>query len=257
MKTLFFAFTLHAPWPLDLPKGRIVEEQERHLTLCFVGNSDADLTAFPPPPFSFGPVGRFNQCLFLPEKNPRVVAWNMEWFSKPPIFEYRSLLLKWLSINDIQAKDSREFLAHVTLARSPFNQEEWLKSFSPLPFYICAVHLFESLGYSHYRSLAHYPFTAPFIEIEHTADRAFIIQGEDLPMLYLHATIALAFHFPQLLDFFTVPEKLNSLETIVQGLNHLIFCADKEVGSPYKAVSHHGKIGEKNGLLTWEMIVDV
>jgi RNA 2',3'-cyclic 3'-phosphodiesterase len=37
----------------------------------------------------------------------------------------------------------------------------------------------------------------------------------------------------------------------------MVTASDVEVGCPFKAVSYHGEIHESNGLLQWEMIVDV
>ena len=36
-KRLFFGFEVKAPWPQGLPKGRILKEDQRHITIAFLG----------------------------------------------------------------------------------------------------------------------------------------------------------------------------------------------------------------------------
>jgi hypothetical protein len=95
----------------------------------------------------------------------------------------------------------------------------------------------------------------PFKEIEHTADLAFQLHAESIPALCQNAFTALAFHFPQLIQFKQEPPTLK--EKIISTLNYALAKADAALGCPFKAVSHHGEIKEKDGLLSWEMIVDV
>jgi hypothetical protein len=40
-------------------------------------------------------------------------------------------------------------------------------------------------------------------------------------------------------------------------LNEAIARVDEQMGTPFKAVSFHGDIQEEEGVLKWEMIVDV
>lgn len=253
---LFIAFGIEAPWPFHFPEGRIIVEKDRHLTLVFIGKTEKTLQNFPIPSFDIGLAGKFDKCLFLPTHQPRVVAWHADWLEKKEIETYRLALCHWLQKQEIILSDRKEFLSHVTLARSPFNIAHWQQHFSPLPFYLSGIHLFKSLGFSQYESLSHHTLIAPFEEIEHTADRAFLIRGKTLRTLYDHAMIALAFHYPSLLNY-SIFEKCESLQEVIAALNQSIFLADKEIGAPYKAVSHHGHIKEQPKYLEWEMIVDV
>ncbi len=38
-KRLFFGAEVSAPWPKELPQGRVLEEKARHLTLAFLGET--------------------------------------------------------------------------------------------------------------------------------------------------------------------------------------------------------------------------
>ncbi len=101
-KRLFFAIEVHSPWPKPLPKGRIVNEQYRHVTLAFLGNIDFDkleplLPELPAFPFQIGLVGKFDRCLFLPPKRPNVVSWHIQWLEKfQSLLEYREELISFL-----------------------------------------------------------------------------------------------------------------------------------------------------------------
>lgn len=257
MKRIFFGFEIEAPWPIDYPKGHVLEEKERHFTLVFLGNVDPaaimqNLNSIPLPVFKIAPAGYFDKVLLLPAGHPRVVAWHAKWFLEGlEIDQYQKRLLDWLE--DLNYKvDRRPLLSHVTVARAPFEEEEWLKAFSPLPCMIKALHLYESIGNLHYSSLWQFPFTPPFEEIEHTADVAFIIYGSNFQQLYLNAAIALSFKFPPLLDFLT-EKMLHDLNEVVRELNQLISITDQKIGCPFKAVSYHGEFKNQK----WQMIVDV
>lgn len=196
-----------------------------------------DLTAFPKPPFSIGKGGFFNKTINL----AHVIAWHIHWFENG-LLEYQKQLIEWLGLKD-------RFLSHVTLARKPCDEHGWQNAFQPLPMYVRNINLYESLGHSEYKILWQYPMLAPFEEIEHTADIAFIVRGN----LYLHAQLALAFHYPQMIRYFDLRE-INGLDTIVTALNQILARVDGEIGCPFKAVSFHGtKISSGE----WEMIVDV
>jgi 2'-5' RNA ligase len=255
---LFFAMEVHAPWPLQYPQGRVLQEKNRHLTLAFIGQTENELIPFPIPTFQMGFVGRFDSCVFLPRAHPRVAAWNIQWLENVEVLmEYRKSLISWLRGKNILVKEHPEFLSHVTIARAPFDLKEWKHQFLPMPLYVSSVQLFKSLGFSEYESISSYPLILPFEEIEHTADRAFLVRGRDMNHLYQHALVALAFHFPELLDFLAEVPTLKSIQEVVKTLNQTIFFADKEVGCPYKAVSHHGKMFERDSYIEWEMIIDV
>jgi len=261
-KRLFFGFEVVAPWPTQFPHGRLLEEPDRHFTLIFLGNTDYTklsnaLPAFPTPPFIIGPTGQFDQCQFLPAQYPRLVAWHIDWLEECSLFDtYYSSCIDWLKAQGFVPHERGSLLPHVTLCRAPFNLKQWKKNFSKLPLIISSLHLYESLGHSKYASCWKYPFICPFEEVDHTADIAFLIHGENLRQLHKNAFVALAFKFPPFLDFYSTPPQINSLEDIIIHLNHAIALADGTIGCPFKAVSYHGEIIEKE-YFTWEMIVDV
>ena len=265
IKRLFFAFEIHAPWPESLPPGRWIQEDLRHLTLSFLGNISfpelqKQLPSIPLPSFHIGKAGFFDRCLFLPLRYPHAVAWNIQWLdNKNSINLYQEELSQWLLLhNFIHKKNHRDFSAHVTLARPPFHPKEWTKSFSPLPLYADRLHLYESLGYSQYRSLWSFSLLPPFTEIEHTADIAFHVYGTTIQELYQHAELALCFQFPSLLPFRKPLENPTNLETVITQLNASIAHADAEIGCPFKGVSFHEKIEQTSQqIYKWEMIVDV
>jgi len=253
-KRLFFGFSIEEPWPHLYPKGRILDEKSRHLTFAFLGNVPYDnlqkaLEKFPIPPFQIGPVGICDQLLFL----KRVVAQHVRWLvdgEKLKLFV--SEVHKWLTLLGYSI-DTRPFLSHVTLARAPFNEEEWTSWFEPLPCMVTGIHLYESVGNLTYRSIWEFPILAPFKEIEHTADIAFHIRGKNLSELYLHAAVAMSFKFPPFLKYIKTTDA-KDLNQVVKALNQMITECDLEIGCPFKAVSYHTQLVEGEH---WEMIVDV
>ena len=256
-KRLFFGFHVDAPWPSPLPSGRIIPENSRHCTLAFLGNYDyqqlADaMHSMPSLPFSIGKTGFFDQCLFLPEKHPHVAAWHAKWFdSADMVKKMQQELVDWLKM-----ESKKEWLCHVTIARAPFDKQEWQQAFQPLPFIITHLHLYESFPESNYKSLWSKPFIAPFEEFEHTADIAFAIRGSSVQQIFWNAFTALCWRFPPLLSFKQEVEA-NTLDDVIIALNHLIGLADEQFGCPYKAISFHGDLKQKQEFLEWEMIVDV
>lgn len=254
---IFLGLEIDAPWPHDYPAGRLLEEKERHLTLAFLGNVDEAplleaLETIPKPPFVRGQVGFFDKLLFLPNEHPRVAALHIQWLLDGAILStYQITLLNWLEKLGYKV-DRRPLLSHVTVARAPFKQAEWEKAFTPLPCLVKALHLYESVGNLHYHSRWKIDFSLPFEEIEHTADIAFLIRGENFDQLYIHAGLALCFKFPPLLKYLRV-RPMSDLLHVIRALNELISIADLEIGVPFKAVSYHGAF-ENN---CWQMIVDV
>ncbi|MBN9378811.1 MAG: hypothetical protein BGO14_03635 [Chlamydiales bacterium 38-26] len=262
-KRAFFAFDTHAPWPETLPSGRLLKAEDRHMTLAFLGEVDESqllhkLKEFPPPPFQVGLAGFFSACVFLPPLHPNVVAWNIQWLDEDKqLIHYRAHFLEWLKSIGFHAKETNpDWLCHVTLSRKPFEKEQWLHSFTPLPFFISNIHLYESLGHSAYTPLWTYPLISPFEEIEHTADIAYLIKGENLGQIYLHALAALAFRFPAFLAY-KKPKNFENLDDVIIGLNDVISETDAHIGCPFKAISFHGQLEQDDSILKWEMIVDV
>ncbi len=251
-----------APWPESFPSGSLLSESSRHLTLAFLGEIESSqvfshLSTFPKPTFTMGLAGYFDRPLFLPPQSPRVAAWHIRCYEEKGLLKcFQEEIVQWLKEKGMTPKEkNREFLPHVTLARSPFLVSEWKQAFEKLPLFLGDVHLYESLGHSQYKVLWSHSILPPFEEFEHTADIAFLIRGRDFSELHLHAQLALSFHCPSLLNYFTF-EPIESLEEIVVSLNRMIALLDQDIGSPFKAISYHGSIKEKHNL-EWEMIVDV
>ncbi|MGE5196350.1 MAG: hypothetical protein ACM3JI_03360 [Anaerolineae bacterium] len=262
-KRVFFGASVEVFWPEKLPKGRLIPEDSRHMTIAFLGQVpwkklEEELAAIPKLPFHIGPVGFFDKLLFLPEKTPRVVAWHITWLEgHEQMRNLQAALMQWLKHQGYRI-DEGPFLSHLSLARAPFDCEEWEESFHQLPLFIKGLHLYESVGHLNYKPLWSHPLIPPFKEVDHVADIAFHIYAENFQQLYLHAQHALVFKYPELLSYISSKREIDSLDTIILNLNKLIAQADQEIGTPFKAVSFHGKIEqESNQTLHWEMIVDV
>lgn len=196
-----------------------------------------DLSSFPKLPFSIGLAGIFDQSLSL----DHVIAWHIHWLEMG-VYDYQKELVEWLGLKS-------RFLSHVTLPRKPCDEEKWKSSFRPLPLFVKNINLYESLGFSKYKVLWQYPLHAPFEEIEHTADIAFIVRGD----LFLHAQLALAFYFPPMLRYYD-SRKITDFDAIVAALNAILAKVDGEIGCLFKAISFHGT---EKPTEEWEMIVDV
>lgn len=261
LKRLFFALEIEAPWPDNFPNGRLLKKTDRHLTVAFLGQLPfsflkEQLKDFPQPPCQMSLAGICNDLLFLPEKEPRVVAAHVEWLSRIEFSSYFNQIQHWLYFHKLPV-ENRSFLSHVTIARSPFIPEEWKKSFIPFPIIARAIHLYETVNSLKYRSLWHLDMTCPFEEIEHTADIAFIIRGKTFQDLFKHAQIALSFNCIDFIYYFS-DELVENLDKIIMKLNEKIARMDSEMGCSFKAISFHSKLTkDSNDLLQWEMIVDV
>lgn len=260
-KRLFFALEVQAAWMNPLPKGRILKEEQRHVTLAFLGNQSLsqiqkNLESFPSLSL-LGLAGTCDYLLFLPKRTPRVVAAHIDWTDPQAFLHIYQELSTWLIAHGYQV-DTREILSHVTLARAPINEKKWREAFFSFPLIAKTLHLYESLGNLNYRPIWSLPFIPPIEEIEHTADIAFNIRGKDVQQLFLHAQLALAFKFPGMLHYLSDAGGINCLDDLIIKLNGDVSRADAEIGCPFKAISFHGKISQKDGgPMLWEMIVDV
>lgn len=257
IKRLFFGLEVLAPWSDHLPKARIVAPEFRHITLAFLGSQSFSeleriLPHLPAPLLNIGTAAQLSHTLFL----SNVVSYGVKWYTHYNRVEaLKESLDHWLK-SEGYSVDERPFLPHVTMGREPFDKKEWEENFTPLPMITKSVHLYESSGNLHYQSLWEYPILPPFEEMEHTADIAFRIRGEDLNEIYLNAATALAFHCPALVRYIT-PLALESLDDVIIELNRLIARVDVIEGVPFKAVSFHGSLQEVDDFKVWEMIVDV
>ncbi|MDP1835777.1 MAG: hypothetical protein Q8K75_07600 [Chlamydiales bacterium] len=256
---VFFGLEVEAPWPERLPAGRLVPANGRHMTVAFLGNASEErihqlLNAMPQQPFSVGGVGVTDRCFFT----PNVVAWHLKWLGDGSPYECYIAAIKDHCKGLNFEIDARPFLPHVTIARQPFEADEWKAAFSPIPVVVKALHLYQSLPQLDYRPIWTSEFIPPFVEIEHEADIAFHIQAENMQQLGCNAQAALLFKFPDLIPFLeTIPEGV-TLDKIIQSLNRTIAIADSQIGSSVKAVSYHGEVtSNADGLLSWEMIIDV
>ncbi|MBS0616301.1 MAG: hypothetical protein JSR58_07120 [Verrucomicrobia bacterium] len=253
-KRLFLGIPVIGSWPSSFPDGRLIEEEMRHITLAFFGTTSFErlislLSSLPQPPFSMGLAGVGDHIKFF----SHVAAAHVTWLEEVDLFsKYYEGVQNWLK-NHRYPVDTRPFLPHITLARSPFSFHEWKAFFAPIPFYGKSICLYESLGQSHYKPLWEIPLPAPFVEIEHTADIAFCIQGKTPRQLLMHAYLALAFKFPALLTEKIPDDSTHSLDDVIIALNDIISRADQTLGVPFKAVSFHGEHQNNQ----WTMIVDV
>ncbi len=260
-KRLFFGAHVEAPWPKHYPSARMIDEKTRHITLAFLGEQllskwDSLQALIPIPSFRLGPVGIADQLVFLPPEQSRVAALSVRWLDPMhALNHYQTLLANWLNEQGYSL-DKRPFFPHITLARTPFDQEDWLREFCPLPIFVSAICLYQSLGNLQYEPIWQWPLLPPFEEFEHTADIAFLIRGMSMQELHLHAQLALAFKFPPLVDFLSTHLQ-NSLNEIIISLNEIVARADTEMGCPFKAISFHGEVKIEADMLMWEMIVDV
>ena len=83
-------------------KGKIIEKSLRHQTLAFLGELDffshkTVLENIPKPSFLVAKAGIFSRCLFFPERDPRVVAWEIDWLeNRQEIIFYQKKLFGYL-----------------------------------------------------------------------------------------------------------------------------------------------------------------
>lgn len=263
LKRLFFGIEICAPWPEQLPPGRVLSPAHRHITLAFLGSVPYQavmkhIDRLLQVPFAVGFCGHFDACLALPPGHPRVIAWHAKWYdNSSALLDYQKELVRRLREAGLLTED-REWLPHVTLCRAPCAFSAWEKAFLPLPFFCKAVHLYESTGGLKYEPLKSVRLIQPFEEVEHTADIAFLIRAQNFEGLHAHAFCALCFKFPRLFPYFTAEPKISSIEQVVWALNRAISQADREIGCELKAVCYHGEItSPATGVIQWEMIVDV
>lgn len=221
-KRLFFAYEVEAPWPEKYPKGRLIHQGARHCTLAFLGNVlEASLkkilVEFPVPPFKVGPVGFFDDLLMLPARHPRVIAWHVEWLEEIGLETFQQMLVDWLTAHRYTL-DRRRPLPHVTMARRPFNLNEWREDFKPLPLFVRGLHLYESSENLIYRPIWSYPLPAPIEKCE----GKILVRAESLQQLCLHAQMAVVCEIPSLLKGLKKNVEIDSFKDILMILNQLV-----------------------------------
>src|SRR3989304_5696453 len=80
---LFLGMELSAPWPENMPQGRIISSNARHMTFAFLGQKSLDevgpaLNLLPANPSMIGPATLMDHLQFFPEKPARVVALHVD-----------------------------------------------------------------------------------------------------------------------------------------------------------------------------------
>lgn len=252
MRRLFLGLEPVLP-SLEHPQGRCLKESDRHLTLAFLGNKEENeviqlLQSSLQPPFKISPLARADRIVFL----SNVAALEVLFLTQlQQITRLKQHLMTLFSL-----EDPRPWMPHITLCKEPMDKRSWQELNISLPCTFKALHLYESLGNSQYHTLWSMHIPPAFQSISHTADYAFIIYGYGFSSLYLHACFAICVEFPML--FPTVkPCEYHNLDEVIDGLNHWIALYDIGHGSPIKAVSYHGAAHDHQGVLVWEMILDV
>ncbi|NGX52137.1 MAG: RNA 2',3'-cyclic phosphodiesterase [Candidatus Anoxychlamydiales bacterium] len=264
-KRVFFGFKIFTHWLKTPEEKKIIQEKNRHITLLFLGDQNyldiaqylKELSLFD---FKISPSGFFEKVLFLPKKNPRLVAYQANFMDKnKKIQELQKDLFDFFKNKKFDLKQNRDnFLPHVTVCRNEFKIDKWENSFEPFAFYVKSFNLFESFGSSEYKTLWKNEFLKPFDEIEHTADIAFNIRGEDFSDLLYNAFIALSFKETKFLSYYKELKNVSSIDDVIINLNDLVTKAEIDgIHMPFKAISFHSDIKREDNILSWEMIVDV
>ncbi len=254
MARLFIALEVRANWPEELPHGRLIHEDERHMTLAFLGEKDLkktvdELKELDISELTIGPTGIFDKCLRL----HNTLCWHVDILTqKEPLYNLQQVLTR-----HFVPDETRDFLPHVTVARKPFDTQQWQSAFTAQPMYGFRIHLYESMGNLTYLPRYTKELLAPFEEKEHTADIAYIVRGHTVTDLYRNAAIALSCTYAPFVQFIE-RDTHSTLNDVIRSLNKMIALADSAHGAPIKAVSYHGDILEReDNVLEWEMIVDV
>jgi 2'-5' RNA ligase len=259
-KRFFFAMEIEAPWPGEFPKGRLLGVPARHLTLAFLGdvNHSALLEIIgktPLPPLKTGFVGHFNKTVFLPFKHPRVVAWHADLLNKKQILtEYQKQFCDWLKSSGFEpAGYGRPWLPHVTLCRSRFDFDGWKKAFRPLPFIATKLVLYESKGSLQFEPKWSYELTLPIEKLADSVNTAYVLRGEDMESILLHARVALGFHDETFYHKIVSNQTLNNQTDL---LNYLEKELHKIPGGDLVELKFEGGIiKRKDSLLECKMIV--
>lgn len=259
-KRMFFGLSVSSQWPDSFPNAKIIKANMRHITLAFLGSTDfeaieKDLDSFPKAPFKVGPDGILDKLLLLPENDPNVVAYHAK-FIDDRVESYRKDIVSWLEERSIYKEEKRAFLPHVTIGKKPKKLSQWKDEFSPMPFIVQDICLYESLGNSEFKILWQKPFALPVEEITHTADIAYIIRGQTNQEFFNNAQVALCYADEQMISFIE-DKKVNTFDDVVIELNNLNEKTGEKQEALFKSISFHGSGTDENGFISWEMFVDV
>lgn len=159
-KRLFFGFEIKGEWNKPFPKGRLLREQDFHMTLVFFGNTDFDvlsplLNQIPLPEIGVEKRRMIDRLLFLPKHHPRVVAGHLNLEEEDPLLLYQKKVEAFFASKGYPLP-KRDFLPHITFARSPFSQKEWEAYFKPISVQIGSLNLYESVGNLTYKKIWSY-----------------------------------------------------------------------------------------------------
>lgn len=258
-KRVFFAFEVISPWLENLPDGRKLESSDRHLTVVFLGDIhyaklENILPNIPLPKIKVGLTGKFDRCVFLPQKRPNVVAWHVKWFDdEHDLGSYQKEMANWLIKNGFPVHiHPNGFLPHVTLSRRPFRYHEWREAFQILPVVIKNFHLYESIGGLKYKPLWSHHLLPPFEVIKNNGEFKMDIRGESFTQLFHHCLIGIAFENPQILRLYREKITVNDSDGLISNLDTMLKMAEKKGLFPYqKVLSIQEPQQNSEGVLFW------
>jgi 2'-5' RNA ligase len=194
---LFLALKVRAPWPKESFKGKMIQEEFRHITLAFLGQTNEetylelikDLKKVKLPPFAL--FGYFDHFLPLPKSSPRLLSWHATFsYDEKEIYAFAEEMKLFFKERGLLKKEDKAWLPHVSICRKPFDFLSWKKSFKPLPFYATDLCLYEAIGNLKYREVLKRPLLTPF---SFANEKEVHIKAKTHEELYLHTLSAMSF----------------------------------------------------------------